>query len=243
MFEEAAVSARRPPLESVSCSIGSGRGTWVSKLQWQTDLVKRERGSSLCAADVAAPLSRVSPFFPRLAHLRRLSSIAEMSASTSADRARAAERRPLLTSDPSPASTSAGVRAYGASKDASTSTGAPLGRSVTRAPVSDDGDAVEDPDEEDDDVPPPPDPVTRRRTLLRWFLVWSIVSGVTVFLIVQAFRRGGGEFDWKGALKKAGGGVRPLQLVAALRRRALTMSVGSHRVSQAPWRWSSKCSR
>jgi hypothetical protein len=38
---------------------------------------------------------------------------------------------------------------------------------------------------------------------------FSVFVGV---LLVQAVREGGGEFDWKGALKKAGGGVSPVHL-------------------------------
>ncbi|GAA5848193.1 hypothetical protein JCM8547_004439 [Rhodosporidiobolus lusitaniae] len=45
-----------------------------------------------------------------------------------------------------------------------------------------------------------------RRKILRFLLLWGLVSAAVVYCIVQAFRRGGGEFDWKGALKKAGGG-------------------------------------
>ncbi|GAA5881297.1 hypothetical protein JCM3774_000960 [Rhodotorula dairenensis] len=51
-----------------------------------------------------------------------------------------------------------------------------------------------------------PSPAERRRTVLRFVLLWSVIAAVTVYLIVEAFRRGGGEFDWKGALKKAAGG-------------------------------------
>ena len=51
-----------------------------------------------------------------------------------------------------------------------------------------------------------PSPSERRRTVLRFILLWSSISAVTIYLIVEAFRRGGGEFDWKGALKKAAGG-------------------------------------
>ncbi|TKA56270.1 hypothetical protein B0A53_01562 [Rhodotorula sp. CCFEE 5036] len=51
-----------------------------------------------------------------------------------------------------------------------------------------------------------PTPSERRRTVLRFILLWSSISAVTIYLIVEAFRRGGGEFDWKGALKKAAGG-------------------------------------
>lgn len=51
-----------------------------------------------------------------------------------------------------------------------------------------------------------PSPAERRRTVLRFILLWSSISTVTIYLIVEAFRRGGGEFDWRGALKKAAGG-------------------------------------
>lgn len=51
-----------------------------------------------------------------------------------------------------------------------------------------------------------PSPSERRRTVLRFILLWSSISAVTIYLVVEAFRRGGGEFDWKGALKKAAGG-------------------------------------
>ncbi|KAK4047922.1 hypothetical protein OIV83_005106 [Microbotryomycetes sp. JL201] len=47
---------------------------------------------------------------------------------------------------------------------------------------------------------------TSRRSILKWTLFWLVVAAFVTFLIVQAFRRGGGEFDWRGALKKAGGG-------------------------------------
>lgn len=62
-----------------------------------------------------------------------------------------------------------------------------------------------DSDDSDDDSPEP-EPASPRRRLLRFVLLWSAVSTLTIYLIVQAFRKGGGEFDWKGALKKAGGG-------------------------------------
>ncbi|GAA5951846.1 hypothetical protein JCM3765_003134 [Sporobolomyces pararoseus] len=44
------------------------------------------------------------------------------------------------------------------------------------------------------------------RKTLRFVLIWGTVAGVVVFCIVQSIRKGNGEFDWKGALKKAGGG-------------------------------------
>ncbi|GAA5936293.1 hypothetical protein JCM1841_002997 [Sporobolomyces salmonicolor] len=49
-------------------------------------------------------------------------------------------------------------------------------------------------------------PAERRRTLLRWLAMWGAVLAAVIYCVVQAFRRGGGEFDWKKALKAAGGG-------------------------------------
>lgn len=51
-------------------------------------------------------------------------------------------------------------------------------------------------------------PEERRRSLIRWTLFWLIFGTFTVVCIVLAIKRGGAEFDFKGALKKAlGGGV------------------------------------
>lgn len=55
-------------------------------------------------------------------------------------------------------------------------------------------------------TPPAPSAAERRRTWIRFVVIWSVVAAVTIYLIVEAFRRGGGEFDWKGALRKAAGG-------------------------------------
>lgn len=52
------------------------------------------------------------------------------------------------------------------------------------------------------------DPAARRRSLIKWSVFWIVFSILTVVLVVEAFKEGGGEFDWTGALKKAGGGVR-----------------------------------
>lgn len=62
---------------------------------------------------------------------------------------------------------------------------------------------------EDDDEPVVPEatPEERRRSLIKWTIFWLVVSGVVIFCVVEAFHRGGGEFDWRGAFKKAGGGV------------------------------------
>lgn len=68
-------------------------------------------------------------------------------------------------------------------------------------PPADDADA----DDDDDEVK---DPVAARKSLLRWIAFWLAFTALTIVLVVEAFKQGGGEFDWKGALKKAGGGVR-----------------------------------
>ncbi|GAA6047612.1 hypothetical protein JCM3770_001588 [Rhodotorula araucariae] len=115
-----------------------------------------------------------------------------------------AERRPLLAADAGAPSS----RAYG-TKPVAPEAPELLGsrESFPRT----EGDTTVDPNDPDSasstttDVPLL-DPKARRAALLRWLLFWTLVSGATVFLIIQAFRRGGGEFDWKGALKKAGGG-------------------------------------
>ncbi|GAA5822825.1 hypothetical protein JCM11251_004391 [Rhodosporidiobolus azoricus] len=52
----------------------------------------------------------------------------------------------------------------------------------------------------------PLSPSERRKKLLRFLLTWAVVVGVVVYLVVEAFHRGGGQFDWRGALKKAAGG-------------------------------------
>ncbi|GAA5837650.1 hypothetical protein JCM9279_006822 [Rhodotorula babjevae] len=127
-----------------------------------------------------------------------------MPSSTSTAPGALSERQPLLAGQAA-ASTSRPDRAV---KRASAASGAPLGPSVTRGDAADDysTDSGSQEGREDEAPPPPPDPTTRRRTLIRWLLVWTLVAAGTIFLVVQAFRRGGGEFDWKGALKKAGGG-------------------------------------
>lgn len=71
--------------------------------------------------------------------------------------------------------------------------------------------SAEDDDDDNDDSAADeseavPSPAERHRRILRFVLVWSTIAAATVYLIVEAFRRGGGEFDWKGALKKAAGG-------------------------------------
>ncbi|GAA6016608.1 hypothetical protein JCM11491_006015 [Sporobolomyces phaffii] len=44
------------------------------------------------------------------------------------------------------------------------------------------------------------------RKFLRFCAIWTTVAVIVGFCIVQSIRKGHGEFDWKGALKKAGGG-------------------------------------
>ncbi|ORY74500.1 mitochondrial carrier domain-containing protein [Leucosporidium creatinivorum] len=95
------------------------------------------------------------------------------------------EREPLLAAQNSRKPTPATTTASGPSS------------SSTPAPTDDEDTEL------DLDVPTSEE---RRRSLLKWLLFWSIVAGVVVFCIVEAFKDGGGEFDWKGALKKAGGG-------------------------------------
>lgn len=165
-----------------------------------------------------------------------------MPASTSTAPGALGERQPLLSGQPA-ASTSRDDRAV---KRASAASGAPLGRSVTRGPATDDystDSGSQDGDSDDDSAPPPPpDPTTRRRTLIRWLLIWTVVAAVTTFLIVQAFRRGGGEFDWKGALKKAGGGVRPIPFALTTSRASADTCPLARRVSPVRWLWSSRSS-
>jgi hypothetical protein len=80
------------------------------------------------------------------------------------------------------------------------STATPSASTSTPAPTGD--------DEEDDELAVDASTTEqRRRSLIKWLVFWALVAGVVVFCIVEAFKDGGGEFDWKGALKKAGGGV------------------------------------
>ena len=50
-------------------------------------------------------------------------------------------------------------------------------------------------------------PEEKRASLRRWLAFWLVLAGAVVFCVVEAIKEGGGEIDWKGALKKAGGGV------------------------------------
>ncbi|KAI5474362.1 hypothetical protein MNV49_003494, partial [Pseudohyphozyma bogoriensis] len=66
--------------------------------------------------------------------------------------------------------------------------------------------AIADENEDDDQVIPDKTPAERRKSLYRWLAFWLVFAGFTTFLVVEAFERGEGEFDFKGALKKAAGG-------------------------------------
>lgn len=50
-------------------------------------------------------------------------------------------------------------------------------------------------------------PEEKRASLWKWLAFWLVLAGAVVFCVVEAIKEGGGEIDWKGALKKAGGGV------------------------------------
>lgn len=65
----------------------------------------------------------------------------------------------------------------------------------------------DDADDDDEEAVPDMTPEQRRKSLYRWLGFWFLVAVIVGLLVWQAFNRGGGEFDWKGALKKAGGGV------------------------------------
>ncbi|GAA5887764.1 hypothetical protein JCM16303_002321, partial [Sporobolomyces ruberrimus] len=114
------------------------------------------------------------------------------------------ERTPLLRP------TSGGPAASSSSTDPSTSTLGPssdppssLSKSASdptpTPPNTTDSDST-------DDHPKGRVEETPLRKALKFCLIWGTVTGFVVFAIVQSLRRGNGEFDWKGALKKAGGG-------------------------------------
>lgn len=93
--------------------------------------------------------------------------------------------------------------------------GAPRGASSAPAAADDDAtrvhqdndDEEDDDDEDEDDSLPAPTAKQRRRSTLKWSAFWLVVAVVVGVLIWQAYEQGGGQFDWKGALKKAAGGV------------------------------------
>lgn len=91
-------------------------------------------------------------------------------------------------------------------------------------------DELHSPDLEDPLLPPLPakdelTPEERRKSLWRWIAVWTTVALLVGVLVIEAVREGNAEFDWKGALKKAGGGVRLRS--SCLRGRELTRSAGA----------------
>ncbi|GAA6004741.1 hypothetical protein JCM10207_000999 [Rhodosporidiobolus poonsookiae] len=121
------------------------------------------------------------------------------------------ERAPLLppASDParSPAYASLS-RASSASKSAPGAPRLPPDPAATPAAAGR-GSPVEDEDDdaaEEDDADADLSPAQRRRKLVKWFTVWTAVAAGVLYLIFEAFHRGGGKFDWEGALKKAAGG-------------------------------------
>ncbi|KDE09000.1 hypothetical protein MVLG_00722 [Microbotryum lychnidis-dioicae p1A1 Lamole] len=71
------------------------------------------------------------------------------------------------------------------------------------APLTANNDADDDDDEADEPVLTPEQ---KRKSLYKWLAFWTVVAVVVVVCIVQAFKQGGGRFDWKRALAKAGGG-------------------------------------
>ncbi|GAA5969382.1 hypothetical protein JCM21900_006161 [Sporobolomyces salmonicolor] len=112
------------------------------------------------------------------------------------------ERAPLLAA--ASASTSTNPRPTAYSTLSSLSRPASPSKPVSRSPAP----SLSDSDL-DSDAPSPlieRSPAERRRTLLRWLAMWGAVLAAVIYCVVQAFRRGGGEFDWKKALKAAGGG-------------------------------------
>ena len=50
-------------------------------------------------------------------------------------------------------------------------------------------------------------PEERRQSLLRWSAFWLAFGTLVIVLVVLAVKQGGARFDFKGALKKAAGGV------------------------------------
>ena len=59
-------------------------------------------------------------------------------------------------------------------------------------------------------------PEEKRKSLIRWTIFWMVFAVFTVTMIVLAVKKGGAEFDFKKALKKAAGGVSPLEEYHAL---------------------------
>ncbi|KAK4052541.1 hypothetical protein OIO90_004308 [Microbotryomycetes sp. JL221] len=67
-------------------------------------------------------------------------------------------------------------------------------------------DSSDDDDDDDDESVEAEQRTTSRSSIIKWTLFWIAVAVLVIALVVQAFKRGGGQFDWRGALKKAGGG-------------------------------------
>lgn len=74
-------------------------------------------------------------------------------------------------------------------------------------PTRADSDSLNSASSAEDLAPPGLSPEARRGSLIKWLVFWAVVIGVVVYCVVEAFKVGGGEFDWEGAMKKAGGGV------------------------------------
>ena len=55
--------------------------------------------------------------------------------------------------------------------------------------------------------PEEPDAKSVWKKFGKFGLIWGTIGVVVIVCIVQSVRKGNGEFDWKDALKKAGGGV------------------------------------
>lgn len=84
-------------------------------------------------------------------------------------------------------------------------------------------------------------PQEKRRSLYKWLAFWAILTGAVIFCVVEAIKEGGGQIDWKGALKKAGGGVSLVHECLPPCDRTLIRSL--LRASPARSRWCCRCSR
>ena len=107
------------------------------------------------------------------------------------------ERAPLLSNG----SASKAIPSYDRARG-----GAPSQPAIER-PQSRERDEHDRDDDDEEEVVPDMTPEQRRTSLYKWVAFWIVVAVIVGVLVWQAFERGGGEFDWKGALKKAGGGV------------------------------------
>lgn len=94
---------------------------------------------------------------------------------------------------------------------------------------------------EAEELPDALTPEERRRSLLRWSAFWLAFGTLVIVLIVLAVKQGGARFDFKGALKKAAGGVRACRqcpMKAAAKQADSTFSNVNCRVLPEPRRWS-----